>query len=272
MSKSLPYVTENTLEKTRTFADILFQDSSDMDTRFVNTINGIEQLIEDLPASTSLLYIDVQGRKSAGQNVISILTILPAGSNTIYIIDVDQLGGIAFVTKGPGGDRTIRSILESPDVTKVFFFMRNPHGLWAADRIRLQGAEDIHIMENAYRAMIDPDSPSFTLMECVQKDLTNCPVVLVPTFCQQAVTFSKLSDDVLFDRSLHRSPPPDITNYCSSVVFVLQELRNMYWGSLTTYLKKKVDQKSQERVELLTLDTTPYSPLDVDNLPNSWEV
>ena len=273
MSKSLPYVTENTLEKTRTFADILFQDSSDMDTRFVNTINGIEQLIEDLPASTSLLYIDVQGRKSAGQNVISILTILPAGSNTIYIIDVDQLGGIAFVTKGPGGDRTIRSILESPDVTKVFFFMRNPHGLWAADRIRLQGAEDIHIMENAYRAMIDPDSPSFTLMECVQKDLTNCPVVLVPTFCQQVFRVSNLlsdpqyggSYDVLFRRPLH----PDITIYCSFVVIGLRELRNKYWGRLTTDLRTKVNETTQRRVEL-TQNYTAWSAMDVDNLTNSW--
>jgi hypothetical protein len=235
-------------------------------------MNGIEKLIEDLPASTSLLYIDVQGRKRAGQNSISILTILPAGSNTIYIIDVKILGGFTFETKKSGGGRTIGSILESPDVTKVFFSMSNPHELWAAHSIRLQGAEEMHIMENAYRAMTNPNPPNLTLMECVEKDLTNCPDVIVQTFCQQVDTFSKLSDDGLFDRPLHtgRIPTPDITKYCSSVVFALRELRNMYWQSLPTYLKTKVDQTSQERVELMTLDTTVYSPSDVDNLPNSW--
>jgi exonuclease 3'-5' domain-containing protein 1 len=119
-----------------------------MVTTFVDTVNGIMQLIDiGLPAGTSLLYVDVQGRKPACQNSISLMIILPAQSNTIYIVDVDNLGDNVFTIPGSGG-RTMRSILESSDITKVFFSMQNSRQLYADYRICLQGAENIHIMEN----------------------------------------------------------------------------------------------------------------------------
>jgi hypothetical protein len=93
----------------------------------------------------------------------------------------------------------------------------------------------------------------------------------VPTFCQQVDTFSKIPDDLLFDTTLltGRTPPPDVTKYCSSVVIALRELRNMYWQSLSTDLQTKVGQESQQSVEI-TLDDPDYSPSEVDNLANSW--
>ena len=246
-----------------------------MVTTFVDTVNGIMQLIDiGLPAGTSLLYVDVQGRKPACQNSISLMTILPAQSNTIYIVDVDNLGDNVFTIPGSGG-RTMRSILESSDVTKVFFSMQNSRQLYADYRICLQGAEDIHIMENAYRFMTNTmgnTTPNF-IVECVQKDLTNSTLVLVPTFCQQVFRVSNLlsdpqyggSYDVLFRRPLH----PDITIYCSFVVIGLRELRNKYWGRLTTDLRTKVNETTQRRVEL-TQNYTAWSAMDVDNLTNSW--
>jgi hypothetical protein len=81
-----------------------------METHIVKTLFGIEKLIEDLPASTSLLYIEVvQGRKPTGENSISILRILPADSNTVYIVDVAHLEGEAFTTPGLGVGRTAKS-------------------------------------------------------------------------------------------------------------------------------------------------------------------
>jgi hypothetical protein len=93
----------------------------------------------------------------------------------------------------------------------------------------------------------------------------------VTTFCQHEDTFSKLPDDALFDRPVNtgRRVPPDITNYCSNVVLALRELRDVYWQSLTPDLQMEVRQESEKSVEI-TLNTSKYSPSEVDNLPIQW--
>jgi hypothetical protein len=187
---------------------------------FVDTVNDITQLIDvGLPAGTSLLYIDIEGRKPACPNSISIMTILSVQSNMTYIVDVATLHDLAFTTPGSDGQTTIKSILESATITKVFSSMQNSRQLLADYLIRLQRAEDIRIMERAYRFATNTmeNIKRNFIVECAQKDLTNSTVVPVPLFCQQVVAFLRLLSDpqyggpnnVLFRRPLH----PDITTY-----------------------------------------------------------
>ncbi|EMD66180.1 hypothetical protein GGP41_006370 [Bipolaris sorokiniana] len=87
----------------------------------------------DLSIPNSPLYIDVQGANLNRAGPISLLTLL--SSLTYYLVDILQLGSIAFTT--PSTQRksafitpntqtqTLKSIFEDADIPKVFFDARN---------------------------------------------------------------------------------------------------------------------------------------------------
>jgi len=71
--------------------------------------------------------------------------------NYIYIVDVHKLQSAAFNTATADGT-TLKSILESTGIIKVFFDLRNDSdALYHHFGVRLCGVEDIQLMENAAR-------------------------------------------------------------------------------------------------------------------------
>lgn len=68
---------------------------------------------------------------------------------------------------------TLRNILESPKIPKVFFDVRNDSGaLYTHYQIALQGIEDVKLMENASRRLGSSKQYINGLAKCVKRDLT----------------------------------------------------------------------------------------------------
>jgi exonuclease 3'-5' domain-containing protein 1 len=115
---------------------------------FVATTTELSSLliiIKDLPTSPPSLYIDLEGEKLSRNGRISLLTLYALPINTVYLIDIHALGAAAFTTPAhtisttaaneePSSAKltptlepivTLKSILESPTIPKVFFDVRN---------------------------------------------------------------------------------------------------------------------------------------------------
>lgn len=69
----------------------------------------------------------------------------------LYLIDVTTLGNKAFDTSG-SGNRSLKTILESKYIVKVFFDIRNDSdALFSLYGICVDGVEDLQLMELASR-------------------------------------------------------------------------------------------------------------------------
>lgn len=137
----------------------------------VSTVAHLAEVLDKLTLETNVpphLYIDVEGINLSRNGSISILTLFDRSSKLVYLIDIHTLGTVAFSTAsatrktldgsplktvGPGTtphDITLKTILESPKIPKVFFDVRNDSdALFAHFGIRLQGVQDLQVMELA---------------------------------------------------------------------------------------------------------------------------
>lgn len=132
----------------------------------------LRAIIDGLPDSKSTdpnLYIDLKGNNLSRDGTLSLLTILVEPRHTVHLLDITTLGVDAFSIAGSGG-QTIKRILESRDVVKVFFDIRNASdALFGLYNIRVEGIEDLKLLELASR-----DSPKEYvngLVMCVERDI-----------------------------------------------------------------------------------------------------
>ncbi|KAH6511551.1 hypothetical protein HBI81_243940 [Parastagonospora nodorum] len=117
-------------------------------TTFVSTASEISvplSCIKGLPRSPPSLYVDFEGAKLSRTGTISLLTLYVLPIDTVYLTDIDSLGAAGFYTPAPttsatatfpdpvsataAGKQTcptepvltLKSVLESPTIPKVFF-------------------------------------------------------------------------------------------------------------------------------------------------------
>lgn len=134
------------------------------------TIAGLLDTLAALPTSPPSLYLDLEGISLSRHGSISIIELFVHPQNHVYLIDVYLLGEKAFSTQSPDG-QTLKSILESPDIPKVFFDVRNDSdALYSHFDINLAGVQDIQLLENAAR----PSNRRYMngLAKCIEMDTT----------------------------------------------------------------------------------------------------
>jgi exonuclease 3'-5' domain-containing protein 1 len=87
----------------------------------------------------------------------------------VRLIDVLTLGRSTFTAASKNG-KTLKSILEDPDIPKCAWDVRNDaDALWALYNVGLAGVTDIQLLENASRA--SDKTYVRGLDKCVQSDL-----------------------------------------------------------------------------------------------------
>jgi exonuclease 3'-5' domain-containing protein 1 len=133
----------------------------------VDSINSLQSFLLELGdflnhSSPRTLYLDLEGINLCREGTVSILTLLAhdgVGPDQLYLIDIKTLGSSAFTTTGPSSSPdspdspwTLKKVLESPNIHKVFFDVRNDaDALYAHFGIRMHGVMDLQLMENASR-------------------------------------------------------------------------------------------------------------------------
>lgn len=94
---------------------------------FLNTAISVADVVEELfelPADPPSLYLDLEGTNLSRHGSISILQIFVLPHNRTYLIDIHTLKENAFAKAASNG-QTLKKLLETESVPKVFFDVRN---------------------------------------------------------------------------------------------------------------------------------------------------
>lgn len=121
---------------------------------FVDSCDDIADLVEELlglPTSPPSLYLDIEGINLCRHGTVSIIQIFDSTKKLTYLVDIFTLKNEAFTTPGSSG-KSLQDILESKEIPKVFFDVRNDSdALHAHFGIKLDGIQDVQLMELATR-------------------------------------------------------------------------------------------------------------------------
>ena len=236
---------------------------------------AISELMDGLPTlalDPPSLFIDLEGERLSRNGSLDVLTLFVGPLNVVYLIDVHILRANTFATPGKSG-KTLRDILESASIPKVFFDVRNDSdALYAHYNIALQGVQDVQLMENASRpGPVSGKRLVSGLARCIQTSLAILPNTKL-TWEENKKKGEKLfvpnsggSYDVFKTRPLHK----DIMTYCARDVQFLPLLRKTYWDRLTPDWKIKVDVETRARVQLARDGT--YQPHDSHKAFGPWQ-
>jgi len=234
------------------------------------SVRNLIQVIQSLPTETPSLYVDLEGISLSRHGSISLITFFVQPRNCIYIVDVHKLQSAAFNTATADGT-TLKSVLESTGIIKVFFDLRNDSdALYHHFGVRLCGVEDIQLMENAAR-------PAFRrryvngLDRCITNDAPISPAEKRnwKSAKEKGLKLFHPSKGGSYDVFNERPINTDIERYCVIDVQFLPLLRNLYWGRLNSTWKIKVMEETEKRVR--NSQSPAYQPQSDDKKFGPWE-
>jgi exonuclease 3'-5' domain-containing protein 1 len=187
--------------------------------------------------------LDLEGKNLCRHGTLTLMTVLvhPAGSTAV--IDVQTLGGSAFTTRGGAEGRTLKDILQDPNVPKLLWDVRNDaDALWSHHRVRLAGVLDVQVLENASRG----GSRTYLrgLKACVQWDLELDEMELYEFLQTKQELKALMSSDIFARRPLDAQT----LQYCANDVVHLPALRDLYVDRLDPEWLQKAKDKSEYRV------------------------
>lgn len=116
----------------------------------ISTVEDLSNFIWQIPRSGGL-YLDLEGFQLGRHGSISLMSVLVYPVGVVKVIDVHELGSLAFTTPDTNG-RTLGSILQDPEHGKFFWDLRSDFdALWHLYGIKLEGIVDIQLLENYSR-------------------------------------------------------------------------------------------------------------------------
>ncbi|KAI6991660.1 hypothetical protein KC332_g8101 [Hortaea werneckii] len=245
-----------------------------MEAQMIDSPSALEHFIGGLPDCKGpelSLYVDLEGNDRSRNGILSLVTILVEPRHTVHLVDVTGLRKQAFKTAGPDG-RTLQSILESPEITKVFFDIRNDSdALFSLFDIRVNGIEDIQLMEVASRTF--PKRYINGLAKCIERDSA------LPFTVKREWKVSKERGHKLFDPSLgggyavfdERPLSMEIQKYCVQDVVHMPALRELYRARLCDVWWRKIEVETVARVALSQGRSFNGQGLHMAKAPASWE-
>ena len=250
----------------------------DIKTDIINTTEEIGELVDwlvlrhvpPIPSSPTM-YIDLEGVNLCREGSLSILTLLiDTGISTrrVCLIDVQVLGAQAFNTPGVK-QKTLKDILQDENIPKVFFDVRNDSdALFAHFGVRLQGVQDVQLLESATRRTTKSRRLLSGLAKCVEDN--------VPMSGRENWKLAKGKGERLFKPEYggsyevfnQRPIPEEIIDYCVGDVQCLPELREKFWGAGTVGWKDLVNEETKKRVA--ASQRPDYQPHGRDKALASW--
>lgn len=224
-----------------------------MKPEFIDTYSALQEFLTNLPlpkAGPPCLYVDLEGNDLSRQGTLSLLTVLVVPRNTVHLVDVTTLGQAAFGTADVNG-QTLQSVLESEDIIKVFFDIRNDSdALYSHFGIRVAGIQDVQLMELAGRSgskrLING------LSKCIEYESSmgyekKREWREVKNRGRRLFAPELGGSFAVFD---HRPLTPEIIEYCAQDVQLLPDLRNVYRRKLCDAWWKKIAEETGARIRL----------------------
>ncbi|KAF7198323.1 hypothetical protein HII31_00062 [Pseudocercospora fuligena] len=224
-----------------------------MEPKLVNSIALLKNLLGylgDSEGQPPRLYMDLEGNNLSRNGTLSLVTVLLEPEEEVHLIDVTTLGRDAFSTTDATG-RTLRSVLESSTIIKVFFDIRNDSdALFGLYGIQVAEIEDLQLMELASRSFAKRNVNG--LARCIERDST------LHALEKQRWQAIKDKGKTLFDPHRggsyavfdERPLSEDIKRYCTQDVTFMPHLRDIYRSRLCNAWWSKIEAETKARIRL----------------------
>ncbi|SPO04166.1 uncharacterized protein DNG_06849 [Cephalotrichum gorgonifer] len=233
-------------------------------------VSALVDVLHGLPVRPPSLYIDIEGVNLSRQGTISILQVFVRPKSRTYLVDIHILGNKAFATPGANGG-TLKQILESETIPKVFFDVRNDSdALYSHFHIRLSGIQDLQLMELATRTF--RRSHVNGLAKCIARD--------APMGDKELVDWEATKENgiKLFQPNLggsyevfnERPLSEEIRTYCVQDVQFLPRLWTYYDAKITPRWRQRVLEASKERVTLSQAPEYNGQGIHMALAPQGW--
>lgn len=239
----------------------------------VDTFAGMTELLEtisDMPAQPPSLYIDLEGVNLSRHGTISIMQIFVLPKCRTFLIDIHTLRDKAFSHAISAGT-TLRSILESSSIPKVFFDVRNDSdALFSHYGISLSCVQDLQLMELATRRFskrcvnglgkcIENDAPMTLDERAHWKAAKNTGRNLFAPECGGS-----------YDIFNARPISDEIIQYCAQDVQFLPKLWHKYHQKMSQKWKAKVEAEVKNRICLSQSATFNGKGRHMALAPTGW--
>ncbi|RAL09373.1 exonuclease [Aspergillus homomorphus CBS 101889] len=216
----------------------------------VGDLTGLLKGLSDLPAWPPSLFIDLEGTNLSRNGTISILQIFVSSTRKTYLVDIYTLGDKAFSHSASDGS-TLRFILESPSIPKVFFDVRNDSdALFAHYGINLAGIQDLQLMELATRTF----SKRFVkgLGKCIEYDAPMTPSERAKWKACKDAGRNLFAPECGGSYEVFNARPlsDEIIQYCAQDVQFLPRLWHKYDQRMTGNWRLRVEAEVKRRIIL----------------------
>ncbi|KAJ5549032.1 hypothetical protein N7513_006266 [Penicillium frequentans] len=214
-------------------------------------IASLVSRLQNLPTKPPSLYIDLEGVNLSRHGSISILQIYVLPFEETYLVDIHTLQEKAFLQTASDKGQTLLDILESPQVPKVFFDVRNDSdALFSHFNVQLAGVIDLQLMELATRYF----SRRYVsgLAKCIERDapLTACESRRWKASKEKGLKL--FAPELGGNYGVFNSRPlaDEIKEYCVQDVQFLSKLWVQYHQKLSPSWARKVATETTNRVKL----------------------
>ncbi|KAJ6482474.1 ribonuclease H-like domain-containing protein [Mycena sanguinolenta] len=195
----------------------------------VDSISLLHSCLAALENTTSLA-VDLEGVAICRSGTLCIMQLKASESDTIWLVDIVVLGANAFEATGAGG-HSLKSILESSSVKKLFFDVRNDSDtLFNLFGVALANVLDLQLLEVAVRSSNLRGPPRFVtgLVSCLGTylaPLKSAAIVRSWAEVKEAglllFTPERGGEYEIFEK---RPLAPELVKYCAQDVALLHEL------------------------------------------------
>ena len=208
--------------------------------------------IEDLSPDPYLLFVDLEdleGVNLSRHGSIAIMQVFVPALGNVYLVDVHTLQRLAFETSS-ASDMTLKTILESGDVPKVFFDIRNDSdALYSHFQVDVHGVVDLQLLEFATRRVHGR----------FLKGLSKCISETVDLGWEESRKFQRVKDAGLqlfapemggaYEVFNERPLPQALIDYCVQDVTILPKLLLTYSSRLSNHLAVQIHTETLRRIE-----------------------
>ena len=234
----------------------------------VSDILSLLDKIENLPRQPPSLYCDLEGTNLCRYGTMSLVQLLIYPSDDVYLIDIYRLGHATFITSNSRGS-TLKSVLENVHIPKVFFDVRNDSDtLFTHFQIRLQGIEDLQLMEIATRQW--SKKRVLGLARCTEQaaQLSDQELRQWKEIKERGRKLFESEHGGTYDVFNIRPIPSEILGYCAQDVIHMPILWASYNKKMSLTWANKVRIATLER--LLESQSDSYEPKGKHKIKSPW--
>ena len=224
-----------------------------MKSELINTSSLLKAFLDgliDIEGEPPSLYVDLEGNNLSRDGTLSLVTVLVEPRERVYMIDVTTLGRDAFDDAGSDG-RSLRNILESSEIIKVFFDIRNDSdAMYSLYGVHVCGIWDLQLMELASRNFQKRCVNG--LAKCIERDSRigykeKAEWQGVKEKGRDLFDPSRGGTYAVFDQ---RPLSSEVENYCMQDVALMPDLCEIYRGKLCDAWWTKIEKETDARIRL----------------------